>query len=442
MPLVPTRTHRPAAADPLRRRLLTALAGAPVLAGLGTCTGADDSSAETERIQLSVFWWGGQRRAELTEQALRLYSQRNPRVTFQVTWQGEAGYYERLATEASAGNAPDLFQIDDTYLTEYAQRAVLLDLAEDLRAGRLDLSTLAPGLSRYGQVGGRTVAVAAGTTTAALVCNRSLLRRLGLSAPTADMTYPAFIDWAAEVTAAGGGRVAGTGDGSGDHRALWLWLRGRGKELYQSGQLGCTDEDLVDWWEFWRDARARTAIPGPALTRRGNHGDPRRHLVVSGHTAVSYAWSSQLAELQAATRDELDLVAAPGPATAHWRRASLYWAGFAGTRHGPVVADVINFLTNDPVAGLSLGAERGLSANLQTREVVLREVTDAATQRTARYESALADRYGPAPLPPPAGNAAVRKLLLVAAESVQDGSVTPKRAAASFLTEANNALSW
>ena len=77
------------------------------------------------------------------------------------------------------------------------------------------------------------------------------------------------------------------------------------------------------------------------------------------------------------------------------------WAGFAGTRHGPVVADVINFLTNDPVAGLSLGADRGLSANLQTREVVLREVTDAATQRTARYESAMADRYGLAPPPPP-----------------------------------------
>ena len=183
MPLVPTRTHRPAAADPLRRRLLTALAGAPVLAGLGACTGADDSSAETERIQLSVFWWGGQRRAELTEQALRLDSQRNPRVTFQVTWQGEAGYYERLATEASAGNAPDLFQIDDTYLTEYARRGILLNL-ERRAAGRpagppragAGPEPLRPGGRPYGRV-------PAGTNTAALVYNRSLLRRLGLPAP-------------------------------------------------------------------------------------------------------------------------------------------------------------------------------------------------------------------------------------------------------------------
>jgi len=441
VPLVPTRTHRPAAADPLRRRLLTALAGAPVLAGLGACTGADDSSAETERIQLSVFWWGGQRRAELTEQALRLYSQRNPRVTFQVTWQGEAGYYERLATEASAGNAPDLFQIDDTYLTEYARRGILLNLEDELRAGRLDLGALAPGLSRYGRVDGSTVAVPAGTNTAALVYNRSLLRRLGLPAPAPGISYPAFIDWATEVTAVGGGRVAGTSDASGDHRALWLWLRGRGKELYQSGQLGCTVEDLTDWWQLWLQARARKATPGPALTRRGNHGDPRRQLVVSGHTAVSYAWSSQLAELQAATREELELTGCPGPQSAHWRRASMYWAGFAGTRHPAVVADVVNFLTNDPVAGLSLGSERGLSANLQTREVVLREVTDPATHRAAGYETAMADRYGPAPLPPPAGHATVRALLLSASESVQDGSATARRAAGAFLTEASRALS-
>ena len=96
----------------------------------------------------------------------------------------------------------------------------------------------------------------------------------------------------------------------------------------------------------------------------------------------------------------------------------MYWAGFPAPATPAVVADVINFLTNDPVAGLFLGTERGLSANLQTREVVLREVTDAATQRTARYESA--------PWPTGTarrrcrrrrGHAAVRKLLLAAAKS-------------------------
>ena len=188
-------------------------------------------------------------------------------------------------------------------------------------------------------------------------------------------------------------------------------------------------------------ARARKATPGPALTRRGNHGDPRRQLVVSGHTAVSYAWSSQLGGAAGGHPGGVGADRLPGAAVGALAARLDVLGGLC--RHPPpaVVADVVNFLTNDPVAGLSLGSERGLSANLQTREVVLREVTDPATHRAAGYETAMADRYGPAPLPPPAGHATVRALLLSASESVQDGSATARRAAGAFLTEASRALS-
>ena len=117
-------------ADPGRRRLLSALLGAPLLAsgGLAGCSDGAATSTQDGPVELSVFWWGGTKRAELTEKALRLYSDRNPRVTFRVTWQGADGYYDRLATQAGGGNVPDLIQIDDAMLTEYTQRQVILDL--------------------------------------------------------------------------------------------------------------------------------------------------------------------------------------------------------------------------------------------------------------------------------------------------------------------------
>ncbi|HWJ67586.1 MAG TPA: hypothetical protein VNT31_12990, partial [Nocardioides sp.] len=100
-----------------RRRLLGALTGLPLLAaGLSGCGPEEDAAVDDGPIELSVFWWGGARRAEATEKALRLYSQQNPRVSFRVTWQGLTGYYDRLATQATGGNVPDLFQIDDTLL--------------------------------------------------------------------------------------------------------------------------------------------------------------------------------------------------------------------------------------------------------------------------------------------------------------------------------------
>ncbi|GAB3954183.1 hypothetical protein GCM10027614_60850 [Micromonospora vulcania] len=67
-------------ADPGRRRVLTALLGAPLLATGGLAGCSDDAGTPTQDgpVELSVFWWGGTKRAELTEKVLRLYSERNP----------------------------------------------------------------------------------------------------------------------------------------------------------------------------------------------------------------------------------------------------------------------------------------------------------------------------------------------------------------------------
>lgn len=132
-----------AGADPGRRRLLGALFGAPLATvGLAGCGGAEETPVDDGLIELSVFWYGSTKRAELTEKALRLYSARNPRVSFRVTWQGFDGYYDRLATQAAGGNVPDLIQVDDTVLTEYARRDILLDLGGYAADNRLDLRGL------------------------------------------------------------------------------------------------------------------------------------------------------------------------------------------------------------------------------------------------------------------------------------------------------------
>ncbi|MFI1193307.1 ABC transporter substrate-binding protein [Micromonospora sp. NPDC020750] len=428
-------------ADPGRRRLLGALFGAPLAAtGLTGCGDAEETPVDDGLIELSVFWYGSTKRAELTEKALRLYSARNPRVSFRVTWQGFDGYYDRLATQAAGGNVPDLIQVDDTVLTEYARRGILLDLGGYVADNRLDLRGLSPGLVRYGEVDGRTVGVAAAQTTAAVVYNRALLRRLKVPEPRTGMSWQEYVDWAARVTRAAEGRVAGTMDPSGDHRALWLWLRSRGGELYQGRQLGFTAADLVDWFELWQTARTRRATPSAALVDQADSGEPNRQLVVTGHTAASFAWAHQLPELQRYTDDELALAAFPGPPGAQWARASMYWAAFRGTRRPDVVAEVINFLTTNMEAGVALGQERGVNPNLANRRYVKESVTDAGQQRAAALAEALADALGPAPSPPPKGHARVRALLVATAEGVLSGRSGMRAATSRFIAQANAAL--
>ncbi|MGC5309459.1 ABC transporter substrate-binding protein [Micromonospora zamorensis] len=429
-------------ADPGRRRLLTALVGAPLLASGGLTGCSDDAATSTQDgpVELSVFWWGGPRRATLTEKVLRLYSERNPRVTFRVTWQGADGYYERLATQAAGGNVPDLVQIDDAMLTEYAQREIILDLTDRVADHRLDLRGLPEGLIRYGTVEGRTMAVAGGQTHAGVAFNRELLRELQVPEPRAGMSWAEYISWAEQVTEASDGQVAGTMDGSGDYRALWLWLRSQGGELYRGEQLGFGVEQLIAWFELWQRARRARATPGAALVEQADSGEPSRQLVVTGLTAASFAWSHQLPELQRLTGAELGMVGLPGPTGAQWARASMFWAAFRGTRHPDTVTDVINFLTTNGEAGTVLGHERGLNASLAVRRYAEGSITDPAQQRAAAFGAAIADQLGPAPAPPPKGHAKVRTLLVATAESIRVKRAGTRAAASRFIAQANAAL--
>lgn len=429
-------------ADPGRRRVLTALLGAPLLAtgGLAGCSDGADTTTGSGPVELSIFWWGGAQRAELTEKVLRLYSDRNPGVTFRVTWQGADGYYERLATQAAGGNIPDLIQLDDSMLAEYTQREIALDLTEAIADHRLDLRSLPEGLVRYGTVDGRTTGVAAGQTLAAVVFNRDLLRELRVPEPRGGMSWADYISWAQQVTEASDGQVAGTMDASGDYRALWLWLRSQGGEFYRGRELGFGADELIAWFELWQRARAGRATPGAALIEQADSGEPSRQPVVTGLTAASFAWSHQLPELQRLTDSELGVVGFPGPPGAQWPRASMYWAGFRGTRHPDTVADVINFLTTNGEAGTVLGHERGLNPSLAVRRYTQGSITDPAQLRAAALGDSLADQLGPAPTPPPRGHAKVRTLLVTAAERVRVRRDGTREATARFLSQAIGAL--
>ncbi|MBF9129976.1 carbohydrate ABC transporter substrate-binding protein [Plantactinospora sp. S1510] len=437
MPLPLPHPARGSRTGRINRRLGAALL--VLVTVLSGCT-AQAEAPKDSRIELSVFWWGGERRAELTKQALEIYTERYPDVTFKFTWQGNAGYFDRLSTEAAAGNAPDLFQIDDNYLTEYAQREILLDLTDYVRSDLLDLRKLSSGLAQSSQVTGRTVAAAAAENTPGLIYNKSLLARLDLPEPHIGMSYADYLEWAEEVTERSGGKVAGTMDPSADYKALWLWLRSQNKELYRGRQVGFTEGDLTRWFDLWRGARASKAAPKAEVIQPANTGDVTKQLVASGKAATSFVWSNQLSELQKLTKDKLGLVSYPGDPKAQWARASLYWAGFRGTRHPETVVHVIDFLVNDATAGSILGTERGLSANLDVRKSVEQSLTDESMKLSVAFETTMTERFGAAPVPPPKGHASIKALLIQAAESVQFGQATSKEAAAAFISQANAAL--
>jgi len=427
-----------------RRQALRLLGGSAlavplVLAGCGDDSGSGPSATSTQPVELSFFWWGGQARADLTEKALALYTQKHPNVTFKKTWQGNQGYFDKLATLTAGGDAPDIFQIDDNYLTEYASRSITLDLTPYQKSGKLDTSKFPESLWKYGLVDGKLAGLSFGENTQGLVFNKTLLQSKSLPEPKTGQSWEDHIAWAANVTQVTG--TPGTMDPSGSYQAFWVWLRQRGKELYNGKQLGFDESDVTGWFELWKGARDRKATPTADVIHEGNATDITKQLVATGKAGTSWVWVNQMPELKKATKNELGVVAFPGDTKGQWARASMYLSVYRGSKSKDVAVDVINFLANDPAAGAILGTERGLPSNLDIRQSVASTTTDQAMKQSIAVENDLGKLFGQPPAVPLKGHSKVRTELVKAAENCQFNRATPAASAAAFVTACKAAIS-
>lgn len=426
-----TRDHRTS-----RRRLIAAVLSLPLVLGAAAC--GDDEGGGSDKVELSIFWWGADGRAALTEQALDLYTKKNPNVEFKKTWQANQGYFDKLATLTAGGDPPDIFQIDDNFLTEYASRNVTLDLKPYTDDKRLDVSKWPESLWQYGVVDGKMAGAAFGENTQGLVYNKSLLAEHNLPEPATGQSWEEHIAWAEKVSKTA--KVPGTQDPSADYKAFWVWLRQQGKDMYAGKALGFTEQDVAAWFTLWKGARDRGATPPADVIHEGNVTDISKQLVVTGKAATSWVWANQMPELKKNTANELGVVAYPGDPSAQWARASMYLSVFRGSEHKDTAVDVINFLLNDPEAGKILGTDRGLPSNLEIRKAVAAGVTDPAMKLSIQVEDELAAKFGPSPQVPLKGHSKVRSELIKAAEEVQYGRRTPAQAAAAYIAAAQAAI--
>jgi multiple sugar transport system substrate-binding protein len=434
---------------PTRRQLLTALGIGVPLALAGCASSGDETSAppapqvsptETGPVQLSIFWWGGDARAKLTDEVLKLYTQKHPNVTFTQTWQANAGYIDKLNTNLAAGAAADIFQLDDNMLGGVAARNQTLDLTNYVAAKRIDTAKLSGSLVDYGKVNGKLAALALAENTPGLIYNKTKVQSLGVEEPQIGWSWEKLISWATDVSKKTNYTVYGSMNPAADYKALWVWLRQQGKDFYKGTEIGFTEADLTKWFQMWKDAQDAKAVPPADIVHVANAGNVTTQLVVTGQALTSFMWSNQLPELAKNTKDTLGVVSYPGDPKGQWARAALYFAGYAKTKYPGTVVDVINFFVNDPDAGKILGTERGLPANTDIRASVAAAVTDKNMKATVDFENAMAPKFGPSPQVPPNGQSAIRPLFTQEAEKVQYGQLSPADAAKEFLQQAATKL--
>src|SRR5690606_41432516 len=123
---------------------------------------------------------GGDERRATTRRALALHAAEHAGGPVAPVPADLSSYWDKLAPQTAAGDAPDTIQMEEAFLAEYAERGALLDLST---AG-LDTSGFTEGLAAAGTVGDAgKVGVRGGSNAPIMLGNASLFEKAGIDLP-------------------------------------------------------------------------------------------------------------------------------------------------------------------------------------------------------------------------------------------------------------------
>jgi len=408
-----------------------ALAGAWVLYLTG-CGGGGSGEA-----QMRMAWWGSTVRHKRTKEAINLFEERNPNIKIEPEPSGDfVEYWNKLATQASGGNAPDVIQTDYRYLTEYAGRGVLVELDEYV-PDPINLKNFNQQQLQNGKIEGKTYALTLGDNAPLVVYDVPRLEEAGVELPE-NWTWDDFAEVAGQISEAGGEGFFGTEDFGGQEPGLEVFVIQSGQSLYEDGQLGFDEETLAEWLTYWDDLR-KSGAAAPGDVQATDTGDLNTTLLIQGKAAIDFAFSNQYTGLSALTDSELDFTVEPGGPEGLYIKPSQLLSGYSRTEYPEEVAQVIDFFLNDKEANKILGTERGVSGNSEIREMLRTEIPETE-QQVFDYLQLVSENGAPLPPPPPPGAAEIAEIVLRTNESVSFGRASIDEAVNKFFSDANSAL--
>jgi multiple sugar transport system substrate-binding protein len=405
-----------------------------VLAG---CGGSGESVGGGKAV-LRYTWWGNPDRAERTEQAVALFEKRHPNVQVQTSFSGYDAYKQKLAVQATGGDAPDVMQLDYRQIDQYASGGVLLDLAKQksvLRTSEID-----PGLLATGRVDGTQYAIPQGRGTETVVYDVRAWKASGVPLPRRGWTWSDWADAVREL-ARRTGRPGATDPGQSED-AFEVWLRGQGKALYtEDGGLGFTADDLTDWWTF-TDRLRREGTVSPAEQTTQLDGSVENTPLGRGKAIADTNWDAPSSGYLALVPTGIALAPMPSGedgTPGQYFKPSMFLGVSANTGHPKESAQLVDFLLNDQDAAEILGATRGIPVNETIRERTASRLKDF-DKTVADFQSSLDGTLKAPPQAPPSGDNALQTTFQRDYDQVSYERMSPREAAENYVTEAKAEL--
>jgi multiple sugar transport system substrate-binding protein len=415
-------------------RLATAALAVSVL-GLTGCGGG--AAADSGDVELRFAWWGSDTRHTQTQEIIDAFEEQNPGITVVGEYGDFGGYWDKLATQTASNDSPDIIQMDEKYLREYADNGALMDLSG------MDFADIEESIVESGRTEDGLFGIATGINAMAMMTNPDILEDAGVEMPDdTTWTWDDFADVSREVAE----NTDSYGFGSpNEPGSFQIWLRQNGKELTNAdGSLGFEAADAAEYYGMLLDMMKDGALPQASVITEDQSPGPDQSLTGKGEAAMGMWWSNQLAALNASSGAELVPLRFPSVAgsadEAHlFHKSAMYMSGSARTEHPEEVEAFIDFMVNSEEAGLINLADRGLPANSTVREAVIPELSEADAL-AAEYVQAIEPELGAAMPIPPLGFSALQEILYRYELDVLFERTTPEEAGERAIAEMETAI--
>ena len=413
----------------------TAAAAALTLSacGGGGNSGADATQLSDEDVTISVDFWGGDARVQLTQKVIDAFEAEHKNITVEPQYADWNGYWDGLATSTAAGTMPDVVQMDELYLASYAGKGALLDLGTT----NLDTSKVDQALLDTGKVDGKLYAMPTGAGVYSVIANKDLFDKYGVALPDDETwTWDDYAKIANEISEKSGGKVAGSDQMGGfDAGSVKYWARQDGGEIFGEGnKVTLNPESLAKMWQYELDLQKSGGMWGPAkITESFNAGTSANGLATS-KVAMSTQYNTQLTAFEAANKSHFVLLKLPEPKDIHPNsyKPAMYWTVAATSKHPAEAALFADYLVNDPEAAKIIGTDRGVPANPDSQKAIESTLTSADKDAIA-YAKRVTP--GEAPLVTPNGASTIEAILQRYTQDVFAGKQKPLDAAKAFINE-------
>ncbi|MBZ0296587.1 MAG: ABC transporter substrate-binding protein [Anaerolineae bacterium] len=412
---------------------------------------------QAQDTELTITWWGSDNRHDRTIEVIEMFEAENPGVDVTYEFSGWSDYWTRVNTQAAGGSVACVMQQDYAYLTEWANRGLLLPLDEYIESGAINASSIPDSIIDSGRVqvaqDGETTdhvyGISLGSNSMTYILDADAFEEAGLELPAWDWTWDDFEQLGYQIYESTGKWIIAYGPWDDNHFAAVLLSSGQQPFTDDGTSLGWDDvTPMVEHFARIKRLMDAGAIPSMDMQADVESASPSHEQspIIRGEEAIRFQWSNQVVSLWNAAGEDRNFVLYPVPRieggeSANYLKPSMFFSITQNCPNPELGAQFIDYFTNSLEANEVLFAERGVPVSSEVRDH-LSMMVDTATGATFDFVGTIADTASPIPPPNPVGysdiNSNVWGPMLV--EPVLFGLISPEEGVETFRTEAQSIL--